>query len=335
LEIPSDEKHVCAKRMNPIFLISLPRAGSTLLQRMLMSHPKITSKSEPWIMLPFVYLLNPEGMVTEYNHQWANTGVHDYIQSLPNGRQDYEKLLREFVTNLYRLNCTNHETYFLDKTPRYYLIIRELSEIFPEAKFIFLTRNPLQVISSIITTFSNNTLRNLHFYHIDFFQGFRKIDEGITLLGNRAVHVKYEDLVSQPNEVLIKIFGFLNVPWDDNLTHTLDDQGLQGRLGDKWGTYQYNTIEDKSINKWKNVLNEYVRKIYVSHIISDLDEKILVTHGYTKSELLNEVAELKTRISFQSVQDLVDILRSRLIRFFYFNLYRKRVRSWTKNGLPG
>lgn len=321
--------------MNPIFLISLPRAGSTLLQRMLMSHPKITSKSEPWIMLPFVYLLNPEGMVTEYNHQWANTGVQDYIQSLPNGRQDYEKLLREFVTNLYRLNCTNNETYFLDKTPRYYLIIRELSEIFPEAKFIFLTRNPIQIISSIITTFSNNTLRNLHFYYIDFLQGFIKIDEGMRLLGERAIHVKYEDLIAEPTIILKKIFNFLNLPEDFDSIETLDDRGLQGRLGDKWGTYQYNTVDDKSINKWKDVLNERIRKIYVNRIINRLDERILATHGYSKSDLLQEMSELKTRISFRSVQDLIDILRSRVIRFFYFNLYRKRVRNWTKNSLIG
>ena len=38
---------------SPIFLFSLPRSGSTLLQRVLMSHKDIASVAEPWLMLPF------------------------------------------------------------------------------------------------------------------------------------------------------------------------------------------------------------------------------------------------------------------------------------------
>jgi hypothetical protein len=38
--------------MKLVFLISLPRAGSTLLQRLLMGHPLVASCGEPWLALP-------------------------------------------------------------------------------------------------------------------------------------------------------------------------------------------------------------------------------------------------------------------------------------------
>ena len=44
-----------------IFLISLPRSGSTLLQKMLTVSPEIYSVAEPWLMLPLAFMLKKEG----------------------------------------------------------------------------------------------------------------------------------------------------------------------------------------------------------------------------------------------------------------------------------
>lgn len=321
--------------MDPIFLISLPRAGSTLLQRILMGHPAIASKSEPWIMLPFIYMLKEDGMVTEYNHRWAQIGVQDFVRDLPRGVEQYNGYLREFVTNLYQANCQPGQIYFLDKTPRYYLIIPELAQIFPQAKFIFLSRNPIQIISSIISTFSHNSLRNLHFYHIDFFKGFDRIAEGIEMLRDRSIHIRYEDLVAQTPATLDKIFGFLNLTWDHDMLHSMDDRGLQGRLGDKWGTYEYKRIADKSIDKWKMVLNERVRKAHITRILERLNAQSLALHGYQKEELLKEMTDLKSRTTWKSILDLNHIVASKLIKFSYLNLYRKRVKVWSKDVIIG
>ena len=51
----------------PIFVFSLPRSGSTLLQRVLMSHNDISSVAEPWILLPQIYSLKKEGTLSEYS----------------------------------------------------------------------------------------------------------------------------------------------------------------------------------------------------------------------------------------------------------------------------
>ena len=126
----------------PIFLFSLPRSGSTLLQRLLAGHPDIMTVSEPWLLLPFCYAVKPEGLFSEYNHGWAAKALNEFILGLPNQELDYYKVLNRFALALYGGANKNNALYFLDKTPRYYLIIPQIVEIFPEAKFIFLFRNP-------------------------------------------------------------------------------------------------------------------------------------------------------------------------------------------------
>ena len=58
-----------------IFIISQPRAGSTLLQRMLSGHPDIATAAEPWLLLHPLYGLRQHGIQAEYNSQWAFKAV--------------------------------------------------------------------------------------------------------------------------------------------------------------------------------------------------------------------------------------------------------------------
>ncbi len=83
-------------------------------------------------------------------------------------------------------NADNGETYFLDKTPRYYLIIPEIAQIFPDAKFIFLFRNPLQVISSVMKTWCKGTLNGLHRYNNDLINGPQLLSEGYEILKDKS-----------------------------------------------------------------------------------------------------------------------------------------------------
>ena len=296
-----------------------------------MGHPDIASTSEPWIMLPQVYMLRENGLVSEYAHRSAYRAMQDFIRVLPQGKQDYHTALRRFANELYEKQCPNGEPYFLDKTPRYYLIIKELAEIFPEAKFILLVRDPLQVIASIIRTFSGNNLRMMHFSNIDLRQGFNKIAEGIGLLGHRATVVRYEDIVERPHETLDELFSFLSLNWDPAMGERLDDRGLQGRLGDQVGTYQYQRVATDSQQKWKDTLRERVRKTYVRQILNRLDAEVLFTYGYEKEQLLHELNHLKTKTTFQSINDLRHIAQSEAIKRLYLNLFRPRIKRWSED----
>ena len=66
--------------LKPLFIFSLPRSGSTMLQRVLAADSQISSVAEPWVLLPFVYALRGQGASADYNHQTANQGLMDFIE---------------------------------------------------------------------------------------------------------------------------------------------------------------------------------------------------------------------------------------------------------------
>ena len=133
---------------NLIFLISQPRSGSTLLQRLLAGHPDIQTSAETWLMLHPVYGLRAQGIETEYRADWAATGVSEFLDNYADGRETYLSGIRSFAQTIYGnvLNSSGKK-YFLDKTPRYTMIVPELVELFPAARFVLLFRNPLAVLS--------------------------------------------------------------------------------------------------------------------------------------------------------------------------------------------
>ena len=140
--------------MKPLFIFSLPRSGSTLLQYILAAHSKISTVSEPWILLPFVYALKEEGSYSEFVHKAMVRAFSDFCEELPNGRKDYFDELSVFALRLYSKACQCESEYFLDKTPRYHLIVEEIIKMFPNGKFIFLWRNPLSIVASMMKSWA-------------------------------------------------------------------------------------------------------------------------------------------------------------------------------------
>ena len=117
-------------KIKPIFIFSLPRSGSTLLQKILASHPGISTVAEPWLLLPFVYANKKEGIITEYDEGICHRAFEDFIGNLPNKDNDYYKELGNFALKLYEKQVDKNAVYFLDKTPRYYYIIPEIVKMY-------------------------------------------------------------------------------------------------------------------------------------------------------------------------------------------------------------
>ena len=117
--------------VTPIFLLSLPRSGSTLVQRVLAAHPQVATAAEPWVLLPHLYATRERGIAAEYTQPIAARAIAEFLRSLPNGERDYREALHDFVIDLYTRASSEGATYFLDKTPRYHYIVDDLLETFP------------------------------------------------------------------------------------------------------------------------------------------------------------------------------------------------------------
>ncbi len=318
--------------MELLFLFSLPRSGSTLLQRLLAAHPKISTVSEPWLLLPFCYTLKPAGVFSEYDHGTCYNAISDFVQQLPNKEYDYNHALSNFAHTLYEKAGDLEALYFLDKTPRYYLIIPEIAKIFPSAKFIFLFRNPLQIMASHIDSWTKGRLR-LERYYIDLYQGPKLLAEGYENLKGKSIKVHFDNLIKNTDKTLKNILDYLELEYDPSLIENFNKVKLDGQFGDKEGYFKYNQIESKTFDKWKEVFATKYRKKFSKKYISKFSHQDLKTFGYNRDMLVKLIDNLKIQKKGH-YYDRLDWMISHIFRICELPLFMRKIKLYLLNKEP-
>ncbi|HLF72419.1 MAG TPA: sulfotransferase [Dehalococcoidia bacterium] len=205
-----------------IFLFSLPRSGSTLLQTLLARNPDIFSESESRILMP--PLLGYLDDDFELHHYYAAASYSELrllLDRTERHRATYFDAVRAYAGALYdaRLRASGKRL-FLDKTPGYTLVIDEVVAAFPDAKIVFLLRNPIWVLASVIDAWHNGdpmkVLSAPMRMSIVLAQPAR-LAESMRRLEGRSVIVRYEDFVTDPEADLRRICDYLGVEFDDSM----------------------------------------------------------------------------------------------------------------------
>jgi hypothetical protein len=94
----------------------------------------VATVSEPWLLIPFMYTLKQEGVAAEYGHRIMVKAIEDFCRELPRGSEDYPEEIRNLALRLYAKATPDGATYFLDKNPRYHLIVDDLFRPFPDSR---------------------------------------------------------------------------------------------------------------------------------------------------------------------------------------------------------
>jgi hypothetical protein len=272
---------------NLIFLISQPRAGSTLLQRILGSHPDIHTESEPWLMLHPLYGLRSDGYQAEYNAHLARVAVQGFLQMLPDGEGEYFEGLRRMYSYLYgRALASSGKRYFLDKTPRYYLIISELYRIFPKAHCIILLRNPLAVLCSGLRTWTKERWLSLHNRKHDLTEAPRLLLAGIDMLGERGVVVHYEQLVRDPKDEVRRICDGLGVDFVPGMIEYGRHDLPRWQFGDQEKVYHHTRPASRNEEKWTQALGDPQIWRLAGDYLQLLGQETVEQMGYPYEKLL-------------------------------------------------
>lgn len=281
-----------------IFIISAPRSGSTLLQRMLASHSMVFTHPEPHILTPLAF----QGVYYEvdkaaFNHRVAAQALREYVEELPNGEEDYLDACREYCRVLYmRIMEGTGKHYFIDKTPNYAdTILPFLEKIFPNAKYIVLTRHPLAILSSNANTFFNGDY-NLANYSRDILGDF--IPPISKFLENKQLsilHVQYENVVQDPENVTSDILKFLGLNYEKQCV----DFGGQKHITKTYGDpkiHLHTRPVTSSISNWVKDMNNN-SGIYelCRSILRNIPDENLDIFGYPKKELWNEYLLVKDK----------------------------------------
>lgn len=275
-------------RVNPIYILSLPRSGSTLVQRIVSQDPSVATHAEPWIALPLIYVLKQSDVCSDYDSRNASIAIDEFISSIENGRQAYLFQVSQLLVSLYKEKMSADEAYFLDKTPRYSLIADELHEMFPDGKFVYLWRNPLAVIASSINTWGIKGRWNVYNLKVDLYTGLIQLIKSYKQNKQKAYSCRYEDLV-QSKQHWIELFNYLSLDFNESYIVNISKVKVEGYMGDKTGIKKYQSVTKEGLEDWKAVINNPLRKFWCKRYLNWLGKNNLAQMGYELDSLLYEL----------------------------------------------
>jgi hypothetical protein len=285
--IHPEKKRLDQAGENLIFLICQPRSGSTLLQYILAGHPRIHTLPEPWFMLHLLYGHRSEGLAAEYDAGTAHQALLSYLSATEGGRRLYIESVRAAALNMYKAALRESgKDLFLDKTPRYYLIVEDLREMFPKARFIFLVRNPLAVLASILQPFRGDwtALRRLDRMH-DLVTAPRNIMRAANSGGRFSV-ARYESLVMNTDATVSRMLEQLDIERTPSLaTYT----SFESELGDTKSVTTHRRPVTEYVDRWKQELNSDEKRDVAHSYLNELGEELLEWLGYPYRELSDQL----------------------------------------------
>jgi len=275
-----------------VFVISPPRAGSTLLQRMLGAHPAVYTHPEPHLISPIAHL-GIYGNVDKapYDHVNAAVAMRSFIEELPRREDDYLDALRAYSDTLYsRMLAPSGRSRFLDKTPANALVLSFLAKLYPRAKYVVLTRHPLAVFSSYSNSFFQGDYAAAHAFNPIL---ERYVPAMGKFLRDRPVdlhQVAYEDLVAKPKEELGAIFRYLGLPPDEGAVEYGKRGPMKEGMGDPITVNRHDRPVTDSTEAFADELATDPAKLALARtMIERLDDADLVAWRWPRERIFESV----------------------------------------------
>lgn len=293
----------------PVFLLSLPRSGSTLVQRVLAAHDGVATAPEPWILLPLLYTRRDGGVAAEYDHRTLVRTLDDLASRLPGGEAELRGELADTARRLYRAAGGPDARLFVDKTPRYHLIVHELIDLFPDAAYVFLWRNPLAVVASMVETWYGGRWYPTR-HAVDLEGGLPRLVGARRRLGAQAYSARYEDLVSGGLGAWRDLTAAVGLDLDPTVLEHLDAHRLAGYAGDP-SQEQHDRVSTASVDAWREVFRSPVRRRWARRWLDRLGPETLGATGYDAERILADLEALPARWG-RAPRDLWDLGRERV-----------------------
>lgn len=237
-----------------IFIVGMPRSGTSLVESLLSTHPDVTAGGE------LNYFRG--GVAAEYRH---STGY-----PLPQGlehRAHRAQLRSHYMRRVKAI--AREQRYITDKTPGNYHLVGPLLNTFPDCKVIHLRRDPMDTCFSILQqpfihtaphTYNMDLLGHAYARYAEIMSGWQ------SLVGDKYMTVDYECLVREPRQTFSSIFEFCGLSWQDQW---LGGNRAAGATFTFSASQVHETISTRSIGCWQTYTDflSPLRRSLASHSV--------------------------------------------------------------------
>jgi tetratricopeptide (TPR) repeat protein len=193
----------------PIFVVGMPRTGTTLLERMLGGHSQVWSVGE--------FTVFPPLLVEHVNKRLASAGRVERATDA-SLRIDFRELGSRYVAAARQL--AGERPCFVDKLPFNFLYCGYILAALPGAKLIHLTRDPMDTCYAVFKTL----FFNAYFWSYDlgeladYYAAYREqMDHWHRVLPGRILDVQYEEIVRDPEGQARRVLEWCGLPWEDSV----------------------------------------------------------------------------------------------------------------------
>ena len=180
----------------PVFIVGMPRSGTTLTEQILSSHPAVAAGGEL-------------GFWTNRVAQWRASQNSVRADDISTAAEDYLALLRTLGPSSARVT---------DKAPSNFELLWVIRLAFPDARIIHCRRNPVDTCLSIY--FTNFARQDFAWDRGDLAFQYRQYERLMdhwrsVLPPDRFTDVQYETLVADPEAETRRLIAFVGLHWDD------------------------------------------------------------------------------------------------------------------------
>ncbi|MGH8223899.1 MAG: tetratricopeptide repeat-containing sulfotransferase family protein [Woeseiaceae bacterium] len=226
--------------VTPVFIVGLPRTGTTLVERIISSHSLVRSLGETQFMQMIIRRESGVSTVEPMNEQIVTAASAVDISTIGQGYLDAIG---------YRLG---NEPVFIDKLPFNFLFLGFIAKAYPHARIVHLRRHPMDTCFAMykqVFTWAykfSYSLENLGKYYVAHDRLHRHWRE---VLGGRMIEVEYETLVANQEAETRRLLDELGLDFEDacldfeqNMAATTTASSVQVR----------EKMHSRSVSRWKH-----------------------------------------------------------------------------------
>jgi Sulfotransferase family len=248
-----DQQNLCT---NPIFIVGVQRSGTTLLRRILNTHPEIACPPESYFMAHFAALLEDEA---------ARRG----LKGIGLAEEELPAEVGRWAARFHEgYRTASGKSRWADKTPQYLTILEPLHAMYaPGAKFVCIKRHPFDITTSIhqlgwdFDETDSDPLRARATYVRN------RIADAVNFSAAHPADcqwIRYEDLASEPTPVLKELCAFLDEQfhpqmleyWRGQHNVGLEDSFATASRGFSPSSDNWRSLSKKDVDTLRDVLGE-------------------------------------------------------------------------------
>jgi tetratricopeptide (TPR) repeat protein len=226
----------------PVFVIGLPRTGTTLVERILGSHPEVFAAGE---LNNFALQMMLQVRQQPNAQKWSRKELVQQTAKL-----DFNDLGQAYLESTRPL--TGHTAHFVDKMPLNFLYAGLIHRAMPNAKIVHLSRHPMDTCYSIYKCLFQDAypwsydLGEIALYYSAYHQ---LMTHWNTVMPGVIHELAYEDLVGDVEGQARKLLDYCELTWDSRCVRFHESLSTSTTAS---ATQVRQPVYQSSVNRWKS-----------------------------------------------------------------------------------